>query len=172
MATNSTRIILLGALCLSLISACSSVPESKRVELRCQSSVLAHERIACFKTFIQESLTRKISTATKQLTSSDWPFDYLIRVDISLSPQGDITSVAMLKESTSRHLNNKIVQAIKSMKQLTVPKKALYTQGGFGSLKLLIKPARKSILGAEKTLPADIMPIMLPGPCATRSRQC
>lgn len=165
-------ITLVGLIAISLLTACNTVPEKKRVELKCQAFLLDYEKIACYKEFIQTKITRSISTGTRHLTSSDWPFEYAIRVNISLDSGGKFKAVDMLQRSTSRQLNQKILQTIKRIEELPVPEASLFQQGDFSILRLLIKPARKPILGGEKRIDSRLMIIYLPGPCATRSQHC
>lgn len=152
--------------------SCTPMPERKRVEMRCHSELLSNERIACYKTMIQEKITKRISVGTRHLTPSDWPYDYIIRINVDLDYNGNITSVNMLRETNSRQLNSTIMQTIQKIQQFVVPKDSLFNEGNFSVLKLLIKPARSPILGAEKKVDSDIMIIFLPGACATRSLHC
>ncbi|MDX1811054.1 MAG: TonB C-terminal domain-containing protein [Gammaproteobacteria bacterium] len=167
---NNLKLLLVVALL--LLSACASVPEEKLVANKCKEFVLSNEIIGCYKTQIQAIIKRKISTGTRHLTISDWPFEYAIRVDVGLNSQGEVQSVEMIKGSSSRQLNAKIMRTLQHIPKIPVPEKTLWEEGRFERLKLLFKPARSPIIGKEAPIPEDVLPILLPGPCATRSQQC
>ncbi len=154
------------------LADCASLPEYKVVEKHCQSQLMDNEKIQCYRQAITKQVTQKIINGTRALTASDWPFKYRMRVDIRLASNGRLLETALVQPTGSKHLNTQVLKAIERVDQFSVPHNELFEAGGFDSLRLLIRPARKAILGGEKAVPSDILQIYLPGACATRNRRC
>lgn len=172
MTIIKTKYLLLWFFLAIVMNACQSIPEQKLADLQCSGQMLENEKIDCYKSYIRELILRRINVGTRQLPASDWPYDYLIQVDVSLDRQGKILSVIRKKVSSNRQLNRLITQDIEHLGSLPVPHDDIFDKGGFKQLKFLFKPARNPILGPKKEYSSDYIIIYLPGNCATLSRQC